>query len=168
MLQPAQPRNGGQNPLPALPHKHLFRRRRGGIDDRHFFVEGDLSALTPEPHATLVGGDGPQPRAEFLRLGQACQLQVGSDQRLLRRVLGCVEILDIAQAQPEDGVAITVDQDRVGAVVSLQARLYQLGVVHENSFFRVHSPYKCPRPEKNNATPQDNRRSETPSGSRGH
>ena len=126
----------------------MFRRRRGGINDRLFFVNGDLSALTPEPHAALVGGDGPQPRAEFLRLGQAFQLQVGSDQRLLRRVLGRVEILDIAQAQPEDGVAVTVDQDRVGAVVPLQARLYQLGVVHENSFFRVHSPYKCPGPKK--------------------
>ena len=126
----------------------MLRRRRGGIGDRLFFVEGDLSALVPEPHAALVGGDGPQPGAEFLRLGQAFQLQVGGDQRLLRRVLGRVEILDIAQAQPEDGVAVTVDQDRVGAVVPFQTRLYQLGVVHGNSFFRAHSPYKCLRPEK--------------------
>ena len=109
MLRPAQSGNSGQNPLPALARKHLLRRRRGGIDDRHVFVNGDLSALAPEPHAALIGSDGPQPRAEFLRLGQAFQLQVGRDQRLLRRVLGRVEILDIAQAQPEDRVAVTVD-----------------------------------------------------------
>ena len=112
----------------------------------------------------MVRSHGPN----FLRLGQTFQLQVGSDQRLLRRILGRVEILDIAQTQPEDGVAVTIDQDRVSAMVPLQARLYQLGVVHENSFFRVHSPYKCPRSEKNNAVPQDNRRSETSPGFHGH
>ena len=155
MLRTAQSGDGCQNPLPALTRKHLLGRRRVGVDDCLFFVDGDLPALAPQPHAALVGGDGPQPRPESFRLGQVFQLQVGGDQRLLRNVLGRVEILDEAQAQPEDGVAVTVDQDRVGAVVPLQARHHQLGVVHGNSFLRVHSPYECPGREIYNASLRD-------------
>ena len=31
---------------------------------------------------------------------------------------------------------------------STSTRRGTMGVVHENSFFRVHSPYKCPKPKK--------------------
>ena len=75
-----------------------------------------------------------------MRSGQAAEFQEGLDEGFLRRVLGRISVVHVAQAEAVDRVPVAVDQGGEGFQIAAQTGLHQLSVrSHESLLSSAHT-----------------------------
>ena len=89
-----------------------------------------MGPSSPQPHATLVDGDDPEPYAELGWVGEGPERQERFNEALLGYVPGCIEVVRVAQGEPVDCVLVAFHQAREGLRISPQTGSDEFSIFH--------------------------------------
>ena len=132
---------GRQSPEPAfelvpVDHGQELIGSRRSVDRQHVQI-GQMTALTHRRGQTGVDEETAHPRVEPVRIAELGQVTPGDHQRLLKGILGSVDIAEDAVRGREEAVGPRAHQVGIGLLVATLGGLHAFAV-HRSPSIRPH------------------------------